>query len=106
MQSKATRYSLMVIAAIAILATPSALRAQGCAMCYQSAAASGARMISALKSGILIMLFPPMLIMIGLGRIVYKKRNEFRDGSPMPECDPEESTAPKETNEVILKLYD
>ena len=51
--------------AIALLAflSPSALFAQGCAMCYQTAAGSGAQFIQALRDGILIMFFPPILIM-------------------------------------------
>jgi hypothetical protein len=106
MQSKAVRYAMPLIAVLAILAIPSAAHAQGCAMCYQSAAASGARLIHALKNGILVMMFPPMLITIGLARLAYKKRNEFRDGAEMPESDPVDTTEPTPSNEIILKLYE
>ena len=55
--------------------------AQGCALCYTQAAASGQRMIQALRSGILILIFPPMAICIGLIVISYRKRNQCRDGA-------------------------
>jgi hypothetical protein len=36
-------------------------------------------MIHALKSGILILMIPPMCICIGLTVMAYKKRNQFND---------------------------
>jgi len=67
-------------AAIALaLLSPGALFAQGCALCYTQAAGSGSRMIAALRSGILILVVPPMLICIGITWMAYKKRNEFND---------------------------
>jgi len=51
------------------------LYAQGCAMCYQSAAASGARLIHALKSGIVILMIPPVLMTGFFARLVYRRRN-------------------------------
>jgi hypothetical protein len=67
------------VAAVAILASPAALNAQGCAMCYQSAAASGPRSIHALKAGILILMFPPVLITTAIVYLAYKKRNKFNN---------------------------
>jgi len=64
-------------AALALIASPASLYAQSCAMCYQSAAASGPRTIHALNTGILILMFPPALITIGVFRLAYKKRNTF-----------------------------
>jgi hypothetical protein len=63
--------------AIAALLSPSALFAQGCAMCYQTAAGSGAQFIQALRHGILIMFFPPILIMAAIFYAAYRKRNQF-----------------------------
>lgn len=63
--------------ALAAFVSPSALSAQGCAMCYQSAAGSGSQFISALRHGILIMFFPPMLIMAAIFYAAYRKRNQF-----------------------------
>jgi hypothetical protein len=65
------------VATMAILTSPAALYAQGCAMCYQSAAASGPRSIQALKSGILILIFPPVLITTAIAYLAYRKRNKF-----------------------------
>src|SRR5271154_3880553 len=65
-----------IFAVIALL-SPSALFAQGCAMCYQTAAGSGGQFIQALRHGILIMLFPPILIMAAIYYAAYRKRNQF-----------------------------
>ncbi len=51
------------------------LHAQGCAMCYQNAAASGARVIHALKGGIVILIIPPLLMTGAFARLVYRRRN-------------------------------
>jgi 4-hydroxybenzoate polyprenyltransferase len=48
-------------------------------MCYTQAASAGARMVQALRSGILVLIFPPMGICIGLMVMSYKKRNRFQD---------------------------
>lgn len=61
--------------AFLLLISPIKLHAQGCAMCYQSAAASGARLIRALKSGIVIMMIPPLLMTGAFARLVYRRRN-------------------------------
>ena len=45
------------LCALVVLAAPQAF-AQSCALCYTQAASSGARMIEALRSGILIMIVP------------------------------------------------
>jgi len=64
-------------AVVAAALSPSALFAQGCALCYQSAASSGAQFIRALRHGILIMFFPPILIMAAILYAAYRKRNQF-----------------------------
>jgi len=51
---------------------------QGCALCYTQAASSGARMIQALKSGILILIVPPTLGSVGMIFVMYKKREQVR----------------------------
>jgi hypothetical protein len=61
------------------LLMPALTRAQSCALCYTQAAGSGARMIAALRSGILILVIPPMLICVGITWMAYKKRNQFND---------------------------
>jgi hypothetical protein len=61
-----------------ILLAPVPAFAQSCALCYTQAASSGARMIQALKSGILILIVPPTLGSIGMIFVVYHKRNQVR----------------------------
>jgi hypothetical protein len=67
------------LAALAVLASPSALYAQSCALCYQTAANSGTQFIQALKHGILILLFPPLCIGIGIGILAYRKRYQYAE---------------------------
>ena len=50
---------------------------QSCALCYTQAASAGARVIQALRSGILILVIPPMLMTIGFFRLAYRKRRQF-----------------------------
>lgn len=60
--------------AAALLSAQSAL-AQGCALCYNDAAATGPQGITALRHGILILAIPPMLIFSGLFGMLYHRRN-------------------------------
>jgi len=66
-------------ALVAGLMAPGLAFAQNCALCYSQAAGSGTRLIQALRSGILILVFPPMLICIGLAVMAYRKRNQFNE---------------------------
>jgi hypothetical protein len=63
----------------ASLAIPSIVSAQSCALCYTQAAGSGDRLVQALRSGIVILVVPPMLICVGIGVMAYKKRNQFNE---------------------------
>jgi hypothetical protein len=63
----------------ASLMTPTLTWAQGCALCYTQAAGSGSRVIQALKSGILLLVVPPMLFCLLITWMAYKKRNEFNE---------------------------
>ncbi|MGA8102216.1 MAG: hypothetical protein WB869_08685 [Candidatus Acidiferrales bacterium] len=60
---------------LALLAMPSPLFAQGCVQCYQSAAASGPRAIQALRDGIIVLMFPPFFICVGITFLAYRRRN-------------------------------
>ena len=64
---------------LAALLTPALVFAQNCALCYSQAAGSGSRLIQALRSGILILVLPPMLICVGLAVMAYRKRNNFNE---------------------------
>jgi hypothetical protein len=69
----------VALAGLIILLAPVPASAQSCALCYTQAAASGSRMIQALKSGILILIAPPTLMSIGLIVVCYRKRNQTRE---------------------------
>lgn len=85
-----TRLALIVAAALVVLATPLPALAQSCALCYTQAASSGARMIQALRSGILILIIPPTLMSLVMIFIMYRNRNQCRDTA---EADPLWKTA-------------
>jgi hypothetical protein len=69
----------IALAAVIVLLSPVPAFAQSCALCYTQAAASGSRMIQALKSGILILIAPPTFMTIGLIFVCYRKRHQTRD---------------------------
>jgi hypothetical protein len=69
----------LLLVVLFILLAPVPAFAQSCALCYTQAAASGSRMIQALKSGILILIAPPTFMTIGLIFVCYRKRHQTRD---------------------------
>jgi hypothetical protein len=71
-------FSLALVLMAAMLALPSIVAAQGCALCVTQAAQGGHRLIDALRSGILVLVFPPMAISSGIIYISWRKRNQFR----------------------------
>ena len=70
----ALRIGLMTAVLVVIVAAcaPHAA-AQGCAMCYQSAAASGAQGSQALRHGILILLFPTLSVFLGIFAMIVSR---------------------------------
>lgn len=68
----------MALVALLMLAAPHPAFSQSCALCYTQAASAGARMIQALRSGILILIVPPTLMSVGMIFIVRHKSNQFR----------------------------
>jgi len=68
--------SSVVIAALLI---PAIASAQNCALCYTQAAGSSQRFIAALRSGILLLMVPPMAISIAIAVMAYRKRNQFSE---------------------------
>lgn len=95
-QAGAGTFKRSLMALVALL-SPSALYAQSCPLCYQAAAASGPKFIHALKEGILIMLFPPLLIMSGIFYVAYRKRNEFNGSDSV--------TFPKEEFDETIRIH-
>ena len=75
----------IVLVALVMLAAPLPAFSQSCALCYTQAASAGARMIQALRSGILILVVPPTFMSLGMIFIVYRKRNQFRQADDAPD---------------------
>ena len=78
----------IALVALVMLAAPLPAFSQSCALCYTQAASAGARMIQALRSGILILIVPPTLMSVGMIFIVYRKRNQFRQADHEIDSDP------------------
>ena len=73
---------VLFLLVVATLCT--ACYAQGCAYCYSQASSSGSRIIQGLRSGILVLVIPPMFMSVAISILAYKKRNQFHraDSSP------------------------
>jgi hypothetical protein len=72
------RVAYLALTGLILLLTAMPAFSQNCALCYTQAASAGARMIQALKSGILILIVPPTLASIGMIFIVRSKNNQFK----------------------------
>jgi hypothetical protein len=68
---------IATLAGLLLLAAAPAF-SQSCALCYTQAASSGAKMIAALKSGILVLVIPPTLGSVGMFFVLHRKRNQVR----------------------------
>ncbi|HWJ19736.1 MAG TPA: hypothetical protein VNR65_13510 [Geobacterales bacterium] len=78
----------LALVGLAMLAAPPPAFSQSCSLCYTQAASAGARMIQALRSGILVLIVPPTAMSVGMIFIVYRKRNQFRQDDVAPDSDP------------------
>lgn len=70
------RFITLGLFCIGVFAVPAF--SQGCALCYTQAASSGAKMIEALKTGILILVIPPTLGSIGMIFVLRRKSDQIR----------------------------
>jgi len=77
---KLFRYAKPVIAGLFVLAANAVGYAQSCALCYTQAAASSHRFIQGLRTGILVLIIPPMFMSVAITVLAYKKRNRTNDG--------------------------
>jgi uncharacterized membrane protein YphA (DoxX/SURF4 family) len=79
------------LAAVGLLAfcmfTAQAAHSQSCALCYTQAASSGARVIQALRSGILVLIIPPAFLSVGVTVLAYRKRDRFANSESTSELD-------------------
>jgi hypothetical protein len=76
--SRTSRWAALALVGVVLLVLPLPAFSQSCALCYTQAASSGARMIQALKSGILILIAPPTAMSVGVIFVLYRKRNQYR----------------------------
>jgi len=63
---------------LAALALPPVAFSQGCSLCYTQAANSGVRLIRALRTGIVILILPPLSMCLAAMALAYRKRNQFQ----------------------------
>ncbi len=80
---------VLVIAVLLFFSAPAF--SQNCALCYTQAASSGTRFVAALRSGIIVLIVPPMFMSAGITWLAYRKRNQFR-------IDADEDDNPNEDN--------
>ena len=73
------RRAKLALAGALVLAANTACYAQSCALCYTQAAGSGHRFIQGLRTGILVLIVPPMFMSVGITVLAYKKRNRTND---------------------------
>ena len=74
-QPKFARHLKPALLAALVLALNTATYAQSCALCYTQAAGAGHRFIQGLRTGILVLIVPPMLMSVGITVLAYRKRN-------------------------------
>ncbi len=77
--SKFTRHIKSALVAALVLASNAAAHAQSCALCYTQAAGAGHRFIQGLRTGILVLIVPPMFMSVGITVLAYKKRNRTNE---------------------------
>ncbi len=66
-----------------VLALNAACYAQSCALCYTQAAGAGHRFIQGLRTGILVLIVPPMFMSVGITVLAYRKRNRTTDAKAL-----------------------
>jgi hypothetical protein len=79
------RLSLFALLALMMFSALPAF-SQNCALCYTQAASAGARMIQALKSGILILIIPPTLGTVGMFFVIHHRSRQFRGSGQSDEA--------------------
>jgi len=75
LSSKLARRAKTGLTALIVFAANAACYAQSCALCYTQAAGAGHRFIQGLRTGILVLIVPPMFMSVGITVLAYKKRN-------------------------------
>jgi hypothetical protein len=74
-----TRSVHPALAGMFLLLANAACQAQSCALCYTQAGGAGHRFIQGLRTGILVLIVPPMFMSVGITVLAYRKRNRCND---------------------------
>jgi hypothetical protein len=75
---RSLRWIGLALGLMFVLLAPLPSLSQSCALCYTQAASAGARMIQALRSGILVLVVPPTLMSVGMIFVVWHKNGQVR----------------------------
>jgi len=70
-----SRRARLALTSAVVLVSNAACYAQSCALCYTQAAGAGHRFIQGLRTGILVLIVPPMFMSVGITVLAYRKRN-------------------------------
>lgn len=70
-----SRRAKLALTSAVVLLSNAASYAQSCALCYTQAAGAGKHFIQGLRTGILVLIVPPMFMSVGITVLAYKKRN-------------------------------
>jgi len=73
------RRTKVALTGVLVFAANAAGYAQSCALCYTQAAGAGHRMIQGLRTGILVLIVPPMFMSVGITVLAYRKRNRTNE---------------------------
>ncbi len=78
-RKQAGRWTAALVGSVIGLLAASPILAQGCALCYNTAAAASSRGIAALRHGVLILMLPPVVIFGVVTFFTVRGRNRFND---------------------------
>lgn len=85
--SRLRRSAKVALASALVFAANAACYAQSCALCYTQAAGAGHRFIQGLRTGILVLIIPPMFMSVGITILAYRKRNRTADPNASAKSD-------------------
>lgn len=77
------RRAKLALTGALVLAANTACYAQSCALCYTQVAGAGHRFILGLRTGILVLIVPPMFMSVGITILAYRKRNRTNDAKAL-----------------------
>ena len=73
--TRLSRGAKLALTSAVVFVSNAVCHAQSCALCYTQAAGAGHRFIQGLRTGILVLIVPPMFMSVGITVLAYRKRN-------------------------------